>query len=230
MNHNQANEPYEGRDRALIPAAPTTPALREPYGPPGYPIGLGETAAEPTTLHLLLECWRILNKRKWLIVSIAGAFLVIGAVRTLMQTPLYTATVRLQIDANVAKIVESGNVTPENSGSDFMRTQYELLQSRTMAERVASALKLGKDTDFFKPREFSLFGSIGGLFAPAPHGKTVDEKAMEATATGIILGNRAVRPVAGSRLVDVDYSDPVPARAQANRQCLCRCLRRLQSG
>ena len=171
MNYNQANEPTEGRNRALIPAAPTTPALREPYGPVGYPIGVGETAAEPTTIHLLLECWRILNKRKWLILSVAATFLVIGAVRTLMQTPLYTATVRLQIEANVAKIVESGNVTPvENSGLDFMRTQYELLQSRTMAERVTSALKLGKDEDFFKPREFSLFGSIGGLFAPAPRG------------------------------------------------------------
>ena len=30
-----------------------------------------------------------------------------------------------------------------------MRTQYELLQGRTMAERVASALKLGEDPDFF---------------------------------------------------------------------------------
>lgn len=215
MNYNQGNEPYQGRDRALVPAASSTPALREPYGPLGYPIGTGETAAEPTTLHLLLECWRILNKRKWLIVSIAATFLVIGAVRTLMQTPLYTATVRLQIDFNVAKIVESGNVTPvENLSLDFWRTQHELLQSRTMAERVASALKLGKDQDFFKPRKFSLLRSIGGLFASTPRGKTADEKAMEGAAAGIILGNRAVRPVAGSRLVDLDYSDPVPDRAQ----------------
>ena len=37
---------------------------------------------------------------------------------------------------------------------------------------------------------------------------------MEAEAAAVILDNRAVRPVAGSRLVDVEYSDPVPARAQ----------------
>ena len=33
-------------------------------------------------------------------------------------------------------------------------------------------------------------------------------------AAGIVLGNRSVRPVIGSRLVDITYSDPVPARAQ----------------
>ena len=46
----------------------------------------------------LFEIWRILNKRKWLILSIVAACVALNAVRTLMQTPLYTATVRLQID------------------------------------------------------------------------------------------------------------------------------------
>ena len=217
MNYNQANEPSDnkGSGRSLIPAAQSAPALRDPYGPLiGYPASLAESS-EPGALHLLLDCWRILNKRKWLIVSIAAAFLVIGAVRTLMQTPLYTATVRLQIDRNVAQIVESGNITPvEDSDSQFMRTQHELLQGRTMAERVASALKLGKDADFFAPREFSVLGAIQGFFSPSSEINNRDETALERAAAGIMLGNQKVQPVTGSRLVDVSYSDPVPARAQ----------------
>ncbi len=83
---------------------------------------------------------------------------------TLMKTPLYTSTVRIQIDRSVAKIVESGNVTPvEGPELEFMRTQYELLQSHTIAERVASALKLGEDPGFFAPREFSLIRYLRGL-------------------------------------------------------------------
>ena len=214
MNYNQASQPFEGRDKALVPVAASTPALREPYGQLGYPIGIGEAPAEPTTLHLLLECWRILLKRKWLILGIALAFLVIGAVRTLMQTPLYTATVRLQIDASGATVVESGNVAPVDSGQEFMRTQYELLRSRTMAERVASNLKLGEDEDFFAPREFSLTRAFRGLFSSSTKKETVDEKALQNAAAGIIWGNQSVQPVAGSRLVDVSYSDPVPPRAQ----------------
>ena len=77
-----------------------------------------------------------------------------------MKTPLYTATVRLQIDRNVAKIVNTEGVLPVEDGDyDFMRTQYELLKSRNMAERVVSSLTLGDDPDLLKPREMSLLGS-----------------------------------------------------------------------
>ena len=61
-----------------------------------------------------------------------------------MQTPIYTSTVRLQIDPP-AKVVEGGNIGEDFSNYQFMQTQYQLLESRTMAERVASALKLEKD-------------------------------------------------------------------------------------
>ena len=87
------------------------PAQRAPYGPLGdygsAPADMGDDLAAT-----LLAYWHILNKRKWLILSIALAAVALGTMRTLMMTPLYTATVRLQIDRNVAKIVEGGNVTP----------------------------------------------------------------------------------------------------------------------
>jgi capsular exopolysaccharide synthesis family protein len=38
--------------------------------------------------------------------------------------------------------------------------------------------------------------------------------ALERGAAGIVMARRAVQPVAGSRLVDLSYSDPSPARAQ----------------
>ena len=108
----------------------------------------------------LLEIWRLLNKRKWIILGIAAAFLALGAVRTLMKTPIYTATIRLQIDRPM-KIVETGNdVVQQGTDWEFMKTQYELLGSFSMAERVASALKLGREADLFKPRQFSVFGLV----------------------------------------------------------------------
>ena len=154
-------------------------------------------------------------KRKWLIVSIAAAILAIGAVRTLMKVPLYTATVRLQIDRNVAKIVNTEGVLPvENGDYDFMRTQYELLKSRNMAERVVSSLTLGDDPDLLKPRELSLLGLVTGLFSPLPDRPVLDGSAASAAAVGVVMGNLTVQPVMGSRLVDVSYSDTSPERAQ----------------
>jgi capsular exopolysaccharide synthesis family protein len=212
------NEP--GNDSAtanrLVPAGQSVPVQRDPYGPIG---GYGPPPAEggPSLVQILHEVWRILNKRKWLIASIALSFVVIGAVRTMMITPLYTSSVRLQIDRNAARVMESGNVTPvEGYDAEFLRTHYELLQSRSMAERVASALRLGEDMDFFKPRQFTVTGYIRSLFSSPTDAKPVaiDKALMERAAAGMVMGNRAVRPIPGSRLVDVVYSDTSPDRAQ----------------
>jgi succinoglycan biosynthesis transport protein ExoP len=192
------------------------PAARDPYASLGG-YGAASPDGEPSLGQMLLEYWRIFYKRKWLVASIALAFLMIGSVRTLMITPLYTASARLQIESNVTKVVEGGNVTPiEGHSTDFLRTQYELLQSRTMAERVASALRLGDDADFFKPRQFSILTFIKTALKPTAEAspRVVDQTALERAAADIVMGNRAVRPVPGSRLVDVMYSDPNPARSQ----------------
>ena len=83
-----ASAPYSDNrnGRQLVPVAEAVPALRDPYGRLAlYGGGIAEES-EPSGLNLL-EYWRILYKRKWLILGIAAAFVVLGAVRTLMQTP-----------------------------------------------------------------------------------------------------------------------------------------------
>ena len=178
--NDHANMPSDPRDvrGQLVTTAQSLPAARDPYGPlVGYVEPPSDDAEQLAAK--FFEGWRIFKKRKWLILSIVAAFVTLNGVRTLMETPLYTATVRLQIDANVANIVERGdNVVPVDTSHDFMRTQYELLHGRTMAERVVSSLRLANDS------------------------------------VGAVMGNVAVRPVENTRLVDIDYSDPVPEQAQ----------------
>jgi len=188
---------------------------RDAYGDFVYPDAVPLEGADAGVV--LREYWRIFNKRKWVVLSIAGAFLVVGTVVTLMMTPLYTSTLRLQIDRNVVRVIEGGNVSPiEGTDLEFLRTQYELLQSRALAERVAIALKLGDDRSFLQSADTSLLGSVtrwmGGGDLPDPNDSRRVER--ERAAAAIILANRRVRPVPGSRLVDLSYSDSDSARAQ----------------
>lgn len=222
---NERSDEGAGRVVRLVPANTALPANLDPYGTfVGY--GAGDA---PSNLGIdFLEYWRTIYKRRWLILSILSAFVALGLVRTLMQTPLYMSTVRLQIDYQTAKVVEGGNVTADQNSYDydFLKTQYELIQSRAMAERVASALKLGRDTDFFKPRGASLLGLFSGLGGSASGSAAGNEGPgntpstepsngpSDADAAGIVVGNMQVRPVPGSRLVDVSYSDTNPGRAQ----------------
>lgn len=166
----------------------------------------------------VLEYVRILSKRRWLIGGIAAAFLALGALVTLMMTPHYKATVRLQIDRQAAKIVEGGNVTPLETtyDVDFLKTQYELLQSRSMGERVVSALKLGENADFMAAgRPTLLAGLKAFLWGDARSSEPGSEKLdNERDAIEIIAKNLSVEPLRGSRLVDVSYSNADPVLAQ----------------
>ena len=164
----------------------------------------------------LREYWRIVKKRKWLIGSIISAFVMIGWLQTLMSIPQYTSAVRIQIDRSVSKIIENGSVTPsDSSDGDFLRTQYELLQSRSLAERVVSMARLGNDTAFLKPKQFSLLGMFrGGDKSAAQADKSIGSADRAAAAVGVVLSHRSVRPVSGSRLVDIAYTDASPTEAQ----------------
>jgi polysaccharide biosynthesis transport protein len=86
---------------------------------------------------------RVITKHKWVVLG-AMAIVIVGVmVLTLLSTPIYRATTLLQIEREALKVVEfGGDQRPVEDGSavDFYQTQYELLKSRALAERVVAAL------------------------------------------------------------------------------------------
>lgn len=154
----------------------------------------------------LRDSLRILYKHKWLIGAVAVAFLTLGLLQVLTAKKFYTSTIRLQIDRGVTKIVESGNVMPLEGVFDieFYQTQYQLLQSRSLAERVAALSHYSADVE---PSAKSA--------ADRSSGRVEREQAARlSAAVGAILAGRVVKPVTGSRLVDVSFTDTDPERAQ----------------
>lgn len=188
----------EHRADSKSPIAPSRETDGYYYGEP-----LSDTGVD------LRNSVRILYKHKWLIGSVAAAFLTLGFLHVLLATKLYTATLRLQIDRGAARIIETGNVMPLEGIFDleFYQTQYQLLQSRSLAERVATLSHYSPDVE-------------PGRASPAsgadhPSGRVEPEQAARLNAAvGAILGGRVVKPVTGSRLVDVSFTDSDPARAQ----------------
>ena len=104
------------------------------------------SAALDDSLHLR-DLIRIILKRKWWIVSATFIVLLLVVLYTLLVTPVYRGSVTLQLDKNTAQVVDykDGAGTQENRGNDdreFLATQYELLKSRALAERVMETLRL----------------------------------------------------------------------------------------
>lgn len=100
------------------------------------------------SLHLR-DIFRIIYKRKWWILSIALLVLFLAAFYTLVQVPIYRATTSIQIDRNAARVVEYKDGSQNNEATsddrEFLATQYELLRSKALAERVMETLRLDLD-------------------------------------------------------------------------------------
>jgi uncharacterized protein involved in exopolysaccharide biosynthesis len=207
-----STQPSAGSLR-VVTTEPTALRQRDPYAGPG----LGQNTLEGgNDLSAILQQYvRMVLKRKWIIAGILLVSVVLGSIQTLMKTPIYTAVARIQIDREAMKIVEGGSTSPvEAGGADFLRTQFELLRSRAMAEKVVSALQLETDKDFFKPRELSLLEFLRGFISEPVAPQLPPASVLQGVATSIVASNLLVMPVAGSRLLDIGYKDPSPARAQ----------------
>src|SRR3984893_9294141 len=94
----------------------------------------------------LLNYWITVKKHLWMILSIALAVLTIVAIRVSMMTPLYTADATILLKPGNPQLLEGHNGQPENAATsssdwdsveDFLKTQCEILKSRTLAATVA---------------------------------------------------------------------------------------------
>ncbi len=94
---------------------------------------------------VLFRCWRILVRRRRLIAMTIIATIGLGILVTLLLPSVYRSAVVLQLSRETAKIVNMDGVQPEDSplaNKEFLETQYALLESRSLMEKVVQALNL----------------------------------------------------------------------------------------
>src|SRR5262245_38238163 len=153
-------------------------------------------------------------KHRWLILACCIGGLVIGFLVTFTSTPIYRATATIQVDLAAAKIVKLD--TPDNSSQvdsyRFYQTQRELLQSRSLAERVASNLDLSEG-GFVNPRPASSWAKLKRMIFPDKPAEKLDRADGNAAAAGLSQGAPPVVHAQQSGLVAVSFDSRVPAGA-----------------
>jgi polysaccharide biosynthesis transport protein len=227
MNDGESKFPSDAGSRGRELISLTDKARAPGTGTIGYGTSFDHIPTDSEKFRAsVLEYWRIILKWRYVFLSITAIFVALGALLTLQMTPLYTATTRLQIDRNTTKVIEGGNIIPvEGADFEFLKTQFELLQGRAVSARVASTLRLDEDPTFVAPKSYSLFGAIRRLWSSGSKSTRALEKqdAERAAVDGVFL-NRSVKPLPGSRLVDVSFTDPSPERAQRIAQALAEAF------
>jgi uncharacterized protein involved in exopolysaccharide biosynthesis len=152
----------------------------------------------------LAQYWRLLLKYRFIIAGSFVVAVILGIAATMLMTPIYTAEATLQIDRESARVVESDDVTPRENfiqGEEFFQTQYGLIRSRSLAQRVAESEGLAADQTFLKAT--GLTEGEGGEQASLVRRQ---DRAVDA-----LQANLSVQPVRGSRLVAIRFDSPNPA-------------------
>src|SRR6266850_917698 len=139
--------------RELIKTDPSLAALErasEPSGSPhSYNYGVDPNAE--TEVHLL-DYWRAVRKRLWLVMSIVVLVTMLSVIYVARKPDIYQAGARVQVDLeNTAALVgkQPYFFGPTNDPVYF-NTQLQILVSPGLMRRVVKPLDLEHNPDFFK--------------------------------------------------------------------------------
>jgi len=178
----------------------------------------GETAPRTMMPHLqersapsaLTEILSVVQRRRTLIAVIISALLVVGLLYSLLATRKYTASAVLEIQRETGSFVKVEGATSSDNIADqeFYQTQYGLLSSKSLAERVANDLALYSNADFLKAA-----GIVEDDDAATPTTAISAQERRNRTsaAAAYLLKRFKVEPERFSRLVTIEFTGTDPA-------------------
>ena len=152
---------------------------------------------------------QVVRRRRALLVVVLAVALALSIIQYAISPKLYRATTVLQIERRPSSAAAMQQTVQYEDWFDaqyFFPTQYRLLQSRGLAERVVKNLRLAEDPAFNPSRARLLGGSAGTVTAS-------DDAANLAGLAFGVLGGLEVNPVRNTSLVEVSYVSTHPELA-----------------
>ena len=168
-----------------------------------YPI-----TADESSIRGILEYYRILFRRKGtlLLITVLGG--LIALVLTLPQTPVYQASTSLEIQGINDNFLDMKDVDPTSTGNysaeSYIRTQIQILRSKSLVDRVIGKLRLaeGPPTDSAKGSLASWRDAFGLPASPQLH--------RHIRLRNSAQSNLRVRTSFQDRVIEVFYDSPDP--------------------
>ncbi len=159
-------------------------------------------------MSVIRQYLRIAQRWRYVILGVTAACVILGLIVTLLMTPKFTATTSIEILREANQVTNFQGVERETGIADqeFYQTQYSLLASKSLAERVATQLRLVDNPEFFKQfgdgDDKKAFQLVDGRY-PA------SGRAERLRVAGTILSkNLTVTPTRFSRLVTIGFTSP----------------------
>lgn len=161
--------------------------------------------------------WRI---ALFVLTVLIASYLIISSL-----TPQYKATATVHIEKKESQVVDVESLYGlDNDSEEYLATEFEVMRSRPLAEKVVSKLDLTTHADFQEkeglgdkiPGLSSLTDKISGVFGSSDSTSDAAVEAELARREIIKDYNKrlSIAPVRKTQLVDISFEAPSPALAR----------------
>ncbi|HET7216034.1 MAG TPA: polysaccharide biosynthesis tyrosine autokinase [Terriglobia bacterium] len=166
----------------------------------------------------LLDYWSVILKRRWAVLTCLLIIFTTVAVGTFKEKPLYAGRVLIEINPEEPQVLSFQQIAQTGPSYDiqsYRETQYKILRSRTLAERVVRDLRLYQYPEFYQSHSY--FGlvtkdprKIPSASDPNPPDPNSDAYRNSVSNFMKMLG---VNPIERSNLVEVSFYSQNPSMA-----------------
>ena len=168
--------------------------------------------------------FRAVMRHKWGILGLAFAITLATGLFVFSMEPVYEASASIVLESEEANVVNVEQVYSLGTGRyEYTLTQFEILKSRSLAERVVRKLRLYEHPDFLPKEEeveepwFSFdFKSLLPAAKQAPPVQLTEEEKREQliqSITDVVAGGLTVTPVEYSFVVYLGFESTNPQLA-----------------
>jgi capsular exopolysaccharide synthesis family protein len=168
----------------------------------------------------LVAWWRIVRKRRWTVLTVFAVLFLTVLLGSLEEKPMYRAKALIEIDKEDPSVANPQELFQLDEVSDaYLETQYKVLTSDDLAERVIHQLGLERRSEFLPSPNFWPWSAAA---APPPSSGVAGASASDPLIRHNVLTHFQdrldIRPVRRSRAVELrfDSQDPELAAQAVN--------------
>lgn len=175
----------------------------------------------------LSHYFRVINQKKWRILSLALVVTFLVALIVLSLTPVYKATSSLLIESEETNIVSIEQVYGlDASKKEYFETQYEILKSRYIAEKVVNKMDLGTHPIFLEKLDeinaspFDVLkSSIKSVLTflpqkePEPLNEDEQRQLQKEQIVSLFLEELTISPIPNTQVVKISFTSESPRLA-----------------
>jgi polysaccharide biosynthesis transport protein len=166
----------------------------------------------------LLDYWHLILKRRWAVLACLLIVFTTVAIGTFKQKPVYAGRILIEINPAEPQVLNFQQIAQAGPAWDlqsYRETQYKILKSRSLSERVVRDLRLYQYPEFYQSHSYLGLVTKDPEKIPSPSDPNPPDPNSEVYGNSVtnFMRSVAVDPIERSNLVEVSFYSQNPSLA-----------------